>query len=338
MLGTYSQTDKQVPNYMIYFMERMIMEQNIFVICDCFDIHKNQIDDFVRMIQYVHNIMQGIDRQVHAIIGSKAYDSCKERLDIICDEIFLLDTGELSNYSVYEYCEHVYKVIEEKNIQYIFVPSSIAGRVICAWIAGKMHMGAIADVINMELQNGMMYYMRATTYNNLMSSIICRSKTQIASLRGQVDTVDSLDHRKAKLYQIPMVTIKYKCNYKRDNIDTAELDFHHVTIGIGRGISQEERNLIIQFAKLYNIPIVGTRPLVEDGIIQFSQQVGQSGRTIACKLYIAVGISGAVQHLVGILNCKKIIAINPNEDAPIHERADISIKLKAADVFKALLG
>ena len=101
-------------------------------------------------------------------------------------------------------------------------------------------------------------------------------------------------------------------------------------------MSEYELELIKEFANIHNIHLMGSRPVVENNILNRENQIGQSGRSISAKLYVAIGISGAPQHLVGIRNCKKIIAINIDKNALIHEYANYSFVCSAKYFFERI--
>ena len=308
------------------------MSSNIYVICDCYDIRGYEYKSFINTIKYIKNYVCDINDHICVVIEENAFLNCRRKLSGICDDIYILRIKD-NKISNYRYCEIIYDFINKQNCDCIYVPSGIVGRSICAWLSGKLYSGVTADVLSMERKNNDIIYKRATTYNNLMASIVCRSKIQIASIQAPISEDYYTRDYKAKENYININNNENGHIVERSDFYTEKFDMDNIVLGIGRGVGIEDRNKIIEYASKHAIPVVGTKPLIESGVFPYSHQVGQSGKSISCRCYIAIGISGMIQHTVGIMNCKKIISINPDKKAPIHEIADVSIYLKAADVF-----
>ena len=118
----------------------------------------------------------------------------------------------------------------------------------------------------------------------------------------------------------------------REAAQTVDLSAAHVIVSVGRGIGEQENIPIIhELAAALGAELAASRPICDNGWLPMERQIGSSGQTVAPKLYLAVGISGAIQHLVGMKGSKTIIAINKDENAPIFEVADYGI---AGDLFE----
>ena len=116
--------------------------------------------------------------------------------------------------------------------------------------------------------------------------------------------------------------------------DTIDLNEAEAIVAAGRGVKDEEgQKLISELAELLNAGIGASRALTEAGVYDPSLQIGQTGKVVSPQLYIAVGISGAIQHVAGMANSKVIVAINKDPDAPIFEIADYGI---VGDLYKVL--
>ena len=123
-----------------------------------------------------------------------------------------------------------------------------------------------------------------------------------------------------------------------ENQDDARLDTANVIVAVGRGCCRpDDLQMIQRLAENLGAVVAGSRPLVEEGLLPHTRQVGQSGITVSPDLYLAVGISGAIQHLVGINASKKIIAINPDPQAPIFKIADLGIVADAREILPRLI-
>lgn len=308
--------------------------KNIFVICDRYDNYTYDCSSFTNLIVYISNVFR--EKNLTCVVTEPIYDLYAKQIKGLCDSAIVLKTDSNIDYTCTDYCHSLHEALMNKDIDYIFTPSSITGRCICAYLSGKFNAGATADVVSVENVDDDVVYKRTTTFNNKISTIKCLSKPQISSLKIQkvsenkkTDT-DDMDVIYSFLRKIEDSKI-----IRRETADVDDFDLSNVVIGIGRGIEKNEVEKIKVFAVKFKIPIVCSRAAVEDGLFPYSKQVGQSGKSIASSLYIAIGISGAIQHLVGVMNCKKIIAINPDKSAAIHKIADISIYLKIDEIIKS---
>lgn len=223
--------------------------------------------------------------------------------------------------------------------QFVFFPSSILGRNFSAWLGAKLKVGVVADVVDLAYLKDYQSckYIRATAESGLLASIKCLKKPEIATVRGK-KTQESVKRK-------PIIrNICFKRSYippklemlKRYSYDTPPTFGNNIVIGIGRGVKSAEIDLIRNFADTNNILLMGSKPMIESKILNKDKQIGQSGNFIHADVYIAVGISGAPQHVVGILDCKKIIAINPDRNAPIHNYSDVTFLMSAYEVFSSL--
>jgi electron transfer flavoprotein alpha subunit len=123
----------------------------------------------------------------------------------------------------------------------------------------------------------------------------------------------------------------------RESAQTVDLSVAPLIVSVGRGIKEEENIAIVQeLADALGAELAASRPICDNGWLPMERQVGSSGQTVAPKLYLAVGISGAIQHLVGMKGAKTIIAINKDENAPIFEIADYGVVGDLFEVVPAL--
>jgi electron transfer flavoprotein alpha subunit len=125
----------------------------------------------------------------------------------------------------------------------------------------------------------------------------------------------------------------------REAAQTVDLSTAAVIVSVGRGIgNQENLKLVEELASALGAELAASRPICDAGWLPMERQVGSSGQTVAPKLYVAVGISGAIQHLVGMKGAKAVIAINKDADAPIFEVADIGVVGDLFEIVPALTG
>lgn len=122
----------------------------------------------------------------------------------------------------------------------------------------------------------------------------------------------------------------------KNTLNEINLSQYNIHFCIGRGAIQYVDE-IYELARKYNACVTGTRPVVEDGILERDRQVGQSGKSVSPQIYVGFGVSGASQHLVGIRNSKTIIAINNDSKAPIFNFADYGVVANVEDIVRELI-
>jgi electron transfer flavoprotein alpha subunit len=230
----------------------------------------------------------------------------------------------------------------------ILFPATDLSRCAAADFAIKIHAGLTAECINIEARkDGEKYHFistRAAISSTVLAQIheintsitMCTCKKNVfESDKRFCDTSIPILNYYLKDEDIPHLKPRIISSAAFDiNEINPELEKAEIVFGVGRGIkSKMDLEFIARVAKKYQAVIVGTRGLVEDGLIEKKWQVGQSGISISPELYVAIGISGATQHLVGIKNAKKVISINRDPNAPIFSFSDYCI----VEDYKAII-
>jgi electron transfer flavoprotein alpha subunit len=224
---------------------------------------------------------------------------------------------------------------KEKPLAFLF-PASEKGRDLAPRLATVLQTGLTADCTELSIDDmGLLIQTRPAFSGDLMASIICPyHRPQMATVRAhsyKINPTTISDH--VEQFQIPsqiQATLPSdKCKVLSQEPIVHEfdpVDQKKIVISIGRGIGSEEQvKSIIDFARSIDAGIGCSRPIVDKGWLPQSQQVGMSGKAVAPKLYIALGISGSVQHLSGIQSSEYILAVNHDENAPIFKVAHMGI-------------
>lgn len=239
-----------------------------------------------------------------------------------------------------QYCCGVLEIVKELEPRYIFSVSSLTGRAITSWLSVHVQAGVVADAVGLELEEhtGHIRYTRSTDDDSLLSVISFDAFPEMATLRPQrAERVQPpLLPSGISVHEQPAAAHERTWVISRRLIEKSAYT-NKVIIGVGRGVSPRALERISAFCARLNIPLMCTKPLVESGLFAVDRQIGQSGSSIYADLYIAVGISGALQHLIGTLHCRKMIAVNPDPNARIHQYSDVSMMKDAELVFSSLL-
>jgi electron transfer flavoprotein alpha subunit len=230
------------------------------------------------------------------------------------------------------------KVMEKANPSVFAFASTEGTKDILGALAANQNAAVLPDVSSFELTEGGIKAKRPVMAAKIIASTEAKGDTVLVSVRsGSYDLVEN--ETSAETVNIDFniddgdlkATLKEIISASGDTIDLNEAE---AIVAAGRGVKDEEgQKLISELAELLNAGIGASRALTEAGVYDPSLQIGQTGKVVSPQLYIAVGISGAIQHVAGMTNSKVIVAINKDPDAPIFEIADYGI---VGDLYKIL--
>lgn len=291
---------------------------------------------FVSNIAKVKNMLDEGDT-INVVMPEGIWDKMKDTVSPYIIKAFLI-ASDNENYNETSYIDTVQEHCRKIGYTHIFMYSSILSRKIAGKLAVVAGVSSVADVFDIENHDGAFQYIRTTSENKLLSHIVCTRIPEIATLKLNFDIADN-DVRayfgETEVIKLPVgETDSNIMSIQKDNVSYTDYR-KDVVVCIGRGVSPEIVPDIKEICKEKNIRLMGTRPMVEDGVISKRDQVGQSGVSINADTYIAIGVSGAMQHIIGVLNCKRIIAVNPDPNANIHQYANVSILVKIEKIIES---
>ena len=250
------------------------------------------------------------------------------------DEVLVVDDKNLEHYTTDAYTKVICDLANERKPGILFVGATFIGRDLGPRIAARLNTGLTADCtsIDVNVEDGGLLATRPAFGGNLMATIACPNhRPQMATVRpGVFAKVDS-DGANCKIEKVNVnltaddVRTKVIETIKtaKDVIDISEAK---VIVAGGRGVGSKENFAMLQeLADVLGGAVAGSRAAVEKGWIDNAYQVGQTGKTVKPSIYIACGISGAIQHVAGMQDSDMIIAINKDETAPIMKVADFAI-------------
>ena len=247
---------------------------------------------------------------------------------------------ELVQYSVSAYTDLLVSFALESEANTFLFANTAMGKDLAPALAIKLNSGIIVDCVELEVEENNLIATKPVYAGKALTIVKSNSEKNIFTLRPNVFTIGEISDVKAELIVKNIDTVNL-CNKvisvtkADDKIDVAEAE---IIVSGGRGLKAPENfEMIEKLATLLGAATGASRAAVDAGWRPHSEQVGQTGKTVSPNLYIAVGISGAIQHLAGMQSSKYIVAINKDKDAPIFGVADYGIAGDAFQVVPALI-
>ncbi len=277
--------------------------------------------------------------QVHALlIGSEGLQAVAAQLGRYgADRVFVVEQADLSRYSPEVYAATAAQVIEGGDYRAAFFSASAQGRDLAPRAAARLRTGLASDVTAFELEGDELIARHPVYTGKLIATLRVSGRPALVSLRpGALDPVES--PRDAKTEPLPPALTPADARVVVTEMTlggSARLDLGEarVVVSGGRGPRAAENFKLVEdlAAAFGNAAVGATRAVTDDGWRPAADQIGQTGRLVSPDLYVAVGVSGAVQHLAGMRTSKVIVAINRDKDAPIFKIADYGI---VGDLFE----
>jgi electron transfer flavoprotein alpha subunit len=257
------------------------------------------------------------------------------------DKIYVADDPNLELYSSDGYAEVVLKAIEQAQPSAIFFSGTAMGRDLAPTVAARLGVGAIPDAVGLTL-DGETFSVRRPVYSGkAVATVDTAGKTpQVIGLRPNIFAAEESSGA-GEVIALDGLSLSIRAVVKElleaagGELDVAEAD---VVVSGGRGIKGPENFALIKsLADALGGAVGASRAAVDAGWIEHSHQVGQTGKVVSPSLYVAAGISGAIQHLAGMSSSKVIVAINKDPDAPIFKVADYGIVGDLFDVIPPMV-
>ncbi len=258
------------------------------------------------------------------------------------DKVYLVENPHLANNQEDLFTGQLLELIQEHKPEIVLAGATSLGRSFIPRIAAILKTGLTADCTELEIdtEKRLLLQTRPTFGGNIMATIICQAKRpQMATVRPRVFKKTSVNERKGQIIKVDFnreaITSRTKLlNFVENLTETVKIEEADIVVSGGRGLGKPENfRLLEELATVMGAALGSSRPPIDEGWLPYSNQVGQTGKTVCPRLYIACGISGAVQHLAGMQTSDVIIAINNDPNAPIFEVATYGI---VGDLFKVV--
>lgn len=250
------------------------------------------------------------------------------------------ENASLADYTPDAYTQAFEQVVRARDPQYVIFPHTYLVRDFAPKLAARFGKGLISDCIRMKAEGGAVTFTRRIFLGKMDADVTAKGEPPVfatfqsgAYRADQAERGDGAAAVESVQVEVGQVRMRPEAPFQevKQAVDLTKAD---VIVAIGRGIKSQEN--IAQAQKLADVlggDIAASRPICDAGWLPIDRQIGSSGQTVAPKLYVALGISGAIQHLVGMKNAGTIVAVNKDPEAPIFDIADYGI---VGDIFEVM--
>lgn len=287
-------------------------------------------------VSVVNNIALELKLEAEAVVVGNEISNINDVGNYGISKVLHLKHSDLANYSSSGYKDAIVNYANESDADYIVLANTSLGKDLAPRLAIKLGAGCLMDCVKLDTSSGELTATRPVYAGKALVDVKFNSGKKVITIRPNVFKAQPTENSSVDvtLSEVSSPNLKTRVvEFKKSEgkLDVAEAD---IIVSGGRGMKGPEHfNLIEELADSLGAAVGASRAVVDAGWRPHGEQVGQTGKTVSPSLYVACGISGAIQHLAGMSSSKYIVAINKDKDAPIFNIADYGI---AGDVFEIL--
>jgi electron transfer flavoprotein alpha subunit len=312
------------------------MAQGVFAITEQRDGELRKVS--LEAVSEGRRVADGLGTDLTAVVLGAGIESLAEELKKYGpDKIWVADDPALADYTTDAYANVLAGLIQSADPAVIILGASAQGKDLAGRLAARLDAGVAMDCTAIKLDNGSLTYTRPMFGGKIVADVEIQGALQIVAIRPNVMDIteaakdSAIDKPAVEVGEVKTAVIE-KTMDTGDKIELTEAD---IIVSGGRGTGGDYAAIEALAAEL-GAAVGASRSAVDEGWRPHSDQVGQTGKTVSPTLYVACGISGAIQHLAGMSTSKYIVAINKDEEAPIFSKADFGIAGDLFDVVPAL--
>ena len=281
------------------------------------------------------------------LLGYGMQEAAQELIYHGADKVYLVEHPNLTQFNPDPYANCLEQLVREERPSIIVAPATTSGRTLMPILAARLHTGLTADCteLDVEEETGMLLQTRPAIGGNIMATIKTPNyRPQMATVRPRSCKPSPRNPSRTgkvivKRYPDEVFTSRFKLlGLEKPEKEEANIEEADVIVAAGKGIGRPDAlKWIRELAELLGGAVGASRTVVDLGWVPYPRQVGLSGKTVSPRLYIACGISGAIQHLAGMRGSELVIAINKDPRAQIFKVADLGVVGDLAEILPQLI-
>jgi electron transfer flavoprotein alpha subunit len=279
-----------------------------------------------------------------AVIGPSADSLATEAAGYPVAKVVTLQDDLLAYYTPDGYTSALEQLIKTSKTEAVVFPHTYQVRDYAPKLATRFGHAFVSDVVDIKSDAGKVVFVRQLFQGKLNAAVEAKGEPQFISVQaGAFRAAEASSAASASVEafvpQLDAAKIRSKPEDAfREAQRSVDLSAAELIVSVGRGIKEKDNlHVVEELAQVLGAELAASRPICDNGWLPMERQVGSSGQTVSPKVYFAVGISGAIQHLVGMKGSKMVVAINKDENAPIFETADYGIVGDLFEVVPALV-
>jgi len=289
-------------------------------------------------------VAQSLNLRVHAaVLGYNISGLADEAASYQIAKVISVENELLAEYTPDAYTAALEQVIKADQNKIVIFPHTYQVRDYAPKLSTRFGQGFISDVIAIKPDRNSIVFVRQLFQGKLSADVSAVGNPQFVSVQAGAFRAALPAGPSNPIHNFPVNLEASQIRSKpeapfRDSQRLVDLTAADTIVAVGRGIKEKDNlTLVESLAKALNAELAASRPICDNGWLPMERQVGSSGQTVSPKLYVAIGISGAIQHLVGMKGSKTIVAINKDPDAPIFDAASYGIVGDLFEVVPALI-
>jgi electron transfer flavoprotein alpha subunit len=282
-----------------------------------------------------------------AVIGKSVAALAEELAASKLDEVLLVEHDLLEKYTPDGFSLALRQVVESTKPDLVLLPHTYQVRDFAPKLAASMARGMIGDCVAYRYEDGKLIFVRQMFQGRTAADVVFTGDApwvasfQAGAFRADLAAKQAGGKAPVRSVRVNLTTAQIRTNpleLFREAKQAVDLTQAPILISVGRGIKAPENIALAEkLAKLMGGEICASRPICDEGWLPMDRQIGSSGQTVAPKLYFALGISGAIQHVVGMKGSRTIAAINKDQNAPIFEVADYGVVGDLFEIVPAMI-
>ena len=310
------------------------MSKDVYVIAEQRDGKIQKVG--LELIGEATKLAKDLGEQVVAVLlGSNITDKAQELIQYGADKVVVVDDPMLEKYATEPYAKAITAVIKACEPEIVLYGATSIGRDLAPRVSARVHTGLTADCTKLAIneETKLLHMTRPAFGGNIMATIVCKNhRPQMATVRPGVMAALAKDAtRTGEVVNFKVDFVPADMNVEileevKETKKTVDITEAKVLVSGGRGIGSADFVPVLQeAADVLGGVVTGSRPVIEAGWLDKDRQVGQTGKTVRPDLYLACGISGAIQHVAGMESSEVVISINKDDNAAIFSVSDLGV-------------